>query len=630
MLFRIASVAAATLCAAVLTVSVSRYAKPMYVRRARKLLNAAVMGENGHPQSDYYSFADGAVTIPVNWALIPTAYAWDLEVANQGEAYAMGGEGRGVRTRTMWDASNDMCSTRGSCSDGTSIEESSCLASSVWKDGGACYTDDDDDDELFDDDATTQEDCDQTWVVGGYCSNGKSMSVFDCLNCGTRWTINADGTVPDPPQTTMNPGNMADGGCGTWTETGYCEDGTSRTKASCESGGRWTPGSEEICRRIIRPEAGDRIVFTWKGKDSIYEMPSQKAYEQCDFTVVSRDPKGLNLPKGAPGERQAVVTEVGDALGLNTFYHAVTTTKGMRITTNTAESTYLVEPTNPQNMNENVAYPDPSTRANTGKGVGILSSPTCTQTEVPGNNADDTACKAVNDGTTGVTGPNFDERTYTAADLVTNIACIEVMKSQANTVSACTYTPKIYTPAYINAHKWRPITTPAKDAKAEVGDDDTLSTVAIPLPCAGEPQKCVYEMPADQSDGALTVHWGRPNKEPWRPTQDTVYQSNRKQNNLPYFDEKEHPGEVYGHGFHDCPPRYACIWGRSSPAVMFIPAAGSPLFMPFQIYYLASIANCHGGLKVVVEVNGANQPGLSTLLIALVGAASAVMAWAAF
>ena len=43
-----------------------------------------------------------------------------------------------------------------------------------------------------------------------------------------------------------------------------------------------------------------------------------------------------------------------------------------------------------------------------------------------------------------------------------------------------------------------------------------------------------------------------------------------------------------------------------------------------------TVANCHGGLKVIVEVNGANRPGLSTLLMALVGVASAVMAWAAF
>ena len=27
--------------------------------------------------------------------------------------------------------------------------------------------------------------------------------------------------------------------------------------------------SQEVCRKIIRPEAGDRIVFTWKGKDSV-------------------------------------------------------------------------------------------------------------------------------------------------------------------------------------------------------------------------------------------------------------------------------------------------------------------------------------------------------------------------
>ena len=73
-------------------------------------------------------------------------------------------------------------------------------------------------------------------------------------------------------------------------------------------------------------------------------MPSQKAYEQCDFTVVSRDPKGLNLPKGAPGERQAVVTEVGDALGLNTFYHAVTTTKVLMVPCMDARSSHAMQP----------------------------------------------------------------------------------------------------------------------------------------------------------------------------------------------------------------------------------------------------------------------------------------------
>ena len=40
---RVATIAVATFCAALLTVTLSRYAKPMYVRRARKLLNAAVM-----------------------------------------------------------------------------------------------------------------------------------------------------------------------------------------------------------------------------------------------------------------------------------------------------------------------------------------------------------------------------------------------------------------------------------------------------------------------------------------------------------------------------------------------------------------------------------------------------------
>jgi hypothetical protein len=426
------------------------------------------------------------------------------------------------------------------------ITEEACVTPSTWNDGGACYKNYQGADDVIDDDALVAKDCGslvkkRTWVVGGYCNDGESMNIYDCVK--------------------ITPGRV-----NIWTETGYCDDGTSRTKQDCITAGRWTEGTQETCKRIIRPEAGDRIVFMWKGKDSVYELSSRTAYDNCDFTVVSRDPKGITVPTSPPGERQDIVTNNGDALKLYSYYHSATTIKGIRIKTDPVRSEYLVDPTDPQNLATETAYPDP----------------------------DQTDQKTLVNGK------------WEWTDAAKNDP--DAMRD------------------WNNAHTWRPITMPPTDGKMEpwvVGQE--TGTRNTPQDCSKKPWNCRYEMPADLSDGDLTVHFNRPGKEPWRPFQDTTYQSDRKQAALPYFDEKEHPGEPKGHGFHSCPPKYGCIWGRTSPAIMFIPSAGSPLAKPFQIYYLASVQNCHSGLKVIVEVNGAQRLASFSAVLACVWFGAAVL-----
>jgi len=80
--------------------------------------------------------------------------------------------------------------------------------------------------------------------------------------------------------------------CHWWTENGHCASNIGNSVCTDSDGQNvvestsinWLAGFSDANARAMELNVGDSITFTWMGRHNVYQMPSEEAFDSCDFS----------------------------------------------------------------------------------------------------------------------------------------------------------------------------------------------------------------------------------------------------------------------------------------------------------------------------------------------------------